>query len=411
MDKTELLELIENGENSGVELKRDEVHPHSLAKEVAALLNVEGGHIMLGVEDDGSVTGLGRGTKETEEWVMNLCRENVQPGIIPYWETVSFESSKVVGIVTLPADSPDKPYKARRGSAWVTFVRVGSTSREATREEEARLYQSSRMMRYDIKPVTGAEAGDLDTRRVRNYFRDVLGQECPDPDNRGAWTQVLLNTDIFVSDRSRVIPTVSGLLLFGMSPNRHLPQAGITATAYPAGEKAYETVDEEIIRGPLVSLLSEEGDVLDRGVIDRACDFVNRNTGSKAWLEDGRRVTKKVLPEEAVREAIVNAVAHRDYTIGVTDVEISLYEDRLEVVSPGRLPNTVTVEKMKQGYRAARNELLKEILRDYGYVEYRGMGVRYRIIDAMRRHNGTEPDLIEEDDRFTVRLWKDAKAQ
>jgi ATP-dependent DNA helicase RecG len=99
-------------------------------------------------------------------------------------------------------------------------------------------------------------------------------------------------------------------------------------------------------------------------------------------------------------------VAHRDYTITVTDIELSLYSDRLEVISPGNLPNTVTVPKMKQGYRAARNELLKDILRDYGYVEHRGMGVRRKIIDGMREHNGTEPDLIEEQDRFLVRLWK-----
>jgi ATP-dependent DNA helicase RecG len=107
-----------------------------------------------------------------------------------------------------------------------------------------------------------------------------------------------------------------------------------------------------------------------------------------------------------VRETIVNAVAHRDYTMWMTDIEISLYSDRLEVISPGRLPNSVTIEKMKQGYRTARNELIKEVLRDYGYVESRGMGVRNRIVAGMRAHNGTEPDLIEEESRFIVRLWK-----
>ena len=115
---------------------------------------------------------------------------------------------------------------------------------------------------------------------------------------------------------------------------------------------------------------------------------------------------KNVYRKFRTQSAIVNAVAHRDYTITVTDIELSLYGDRLEVISPGRLPNTVTVAKMKQGYRAARNELMKEILRDYGYVEHRGMGVRNRIIAGMREHNGTEPDLIEEESRFTVRLWK-----
>ena len=88
-----------------------------------------------------------------------------------------------------------------------------------------------------------------------------------------------------------------------------------------------------------------------------------------------------------------------------------MYSDRVEVISPGRLPNGVTVERMAEGLRAARNELLKEILRDYGYVEHLGMGVRNRIIGAMRAHNGTEPDLIEEEHRFIVRLWKDPKTR
>ena len=158
--------------------------------------------------------------------------------------------------------------------------------------------------------------------------------------------------------------------------------------------------------GPLVSLLSAQKTAVDKGVIDRAVDFAARNLATEAWLDGGRRLRRKVLPLEAVREAVVNAVAHRDYTLVGTDIELSLYEDRLEVISPGRLPNGVSVEKMKEGLRAARNELLKEILRDYGYVEHLGMGVRNRIIGSMRAHNGAEPDLIEEEHRFIVRLWK-----
>ena len=145
---------------------------------------------------------------------------------------------------------------------------------------------------------------------------------------------------------------------------------------------------------------------VEKGIIDRAVDFVARNMGTHARLEGGTRRRQEAFPREAVREAIVNAVAHRDYTFAGTDVEVSLYSDRLEVISPGRLPNGVTVEKMSEGLRAARNELLKEILRDYGYVDHLGMGVRNKIIGSMFAHNGTRPDLIEDANRFTVRLWK-----
>ena len=85
----------------------------------------------------------------------------------------------------------------------------------------------------------------------------------------------------------------------------------------------------------------------------------------------------------------------------------SLYEDRIEVISPGRLPNTITPERMKTGTRAARNQLLKDIMSDYNYMEHRGLGVPRKIVKLMREQNGTDPDLVEEEDRFLVRLWKE----
>ena len=407
MNQSRLSELVAGGEGSRVEFKRDDCHADDIAKEMSALLNLEGGAILLGVEDDGQVSGLIRTRKDAEEWVMNIARNNLQPAIIPVWTLITAEEGKMVGVIELPADSPGKPYKAKRGGSWVTYSRVGSTSREATREEEGRLYQASKLVRYEIKgvPDTGFDSFDLD--RIRTYFGDILKRQSPSRSDMENWRKLLCNSDLLVESGGNLQASAAGLLLFGKNPNRRLPQAGVTAVAFAGTGKDYNTVDEERIRGPLASLLSRRGAVQDKGVIDLAIDFVQRNMGSTAWLESGRRRRKKAFPPDAVREAVVNAVVHRDYAREGTDIEVSLYDDRLEVISPGRLPNGVTVEKMKEGVvRVARNELLKEILRDYGYVEHYGMGVRHRIIESMRNHNGTEPDLIEEDHRFIVRLWK-----
>ena len=408
MNRTELFEFITHRENSRVEFQRDDCRPDDLAKKMSALLNLEGGVILLGVEDDGRISGLTRNREAAEEWVTNITRQNLQPAIIPVWTCMTMESGQEVGIIELDADSPGKPYKARRGKAWVTFIRVGSTSREATREEEGRLYQAARLVRYEIKavPDTGLESLDMD--RIENYYRNVLKRSVPARADLENWQRLLLNSDLLVvQGDDKAGASVSGLLLFGEDPNRRLPQAGVTAVAFPGRAKEYNTVDEERIRGPLTSRVSRRGAAVEKGVIDRTVDFVKRNMGSVAWLDGGRRHRKRAFPLDAVREAIVNAVAHRDYAREGTDIEVSLYEDRLEVISPGRLPNGVTVEKMKEGVvRVARNGLLKESLRDYGYIEHYGMGVRKRIIESMRRHNDTEPDLIEEDDRFIVRLCK-----
>ena len=407
MTKTELLELVFNGENSRVEFKRDSVRSESLAKEMSALLNLEGGFILLGVEDDGNISGMLADRKSVEEKVMNIARQNIQPAVVPVFTSIMMDDHNSVGIVELYADSPGKPYKARKGNAWVTYVRVGSTSREATREEEGRLYQAARLVRYEIKPVPDMGLNSLDFDRIEDYFRVTRKRSVPSRDDAEGWQQLLLNSDLLVGIGDRFCASVAGLLLFGKNPNRRLPQAGVTAAAFPGVEKDYNTIDEERIRGPLAPLTSMRGSAISKGVIDRTIDFVERNMGSAAWLDGGQRYRRKAFPSDAVREAIINAVTHRDYAREGTDIEVSMYADRLEIISPGRLPNGVTVEKMKEGVvRVARNELLKEILRDYGYVEHFGMGVRNRIIQSMRDHNGKEPDLVEEDDRFKVCLWK-----
>ncbi len=405
MNRTELMEIIRNDESSGVEFKRDDVRPQSMAKEIVSLANLEGGYILLGVEKDRTVTGLTR--SDIEEWVMNICSNNIQPAIIPYFEIVVWEGDKKIGVITIPKDSPDKPYKALRGSQWVTFVRMGSTSREATREQEQRLYHASGVIRYDVKPVPGSSLKDLDIGRLINYFRDIRGQTCPAEEETEQWETLLVNTEIMVESRGKAIPTVGGLLLFGKNPNRYLPQAGISAVAYPGTEKDYEAIERVITRGPIVARFTAEEDIVDTGLVERVLDFVRRNAGSSTYLVEGRRIDKPDYPEEVIRETIVNAIAHRDYTISGTDIELSIYSDRLEVISPGRLPNTVTVDRMKTGCRVTRNELIKEVLRDYHYVEATGLGVPRKIVAGMLKHNGTEPDLIEEEYSFTVRLWKE----
>ena len=409
MNRMEMANIIEKGENSGVEFKRDDIRPEKLAKEVSALSNLEGGYIFIGVEDDGSVTGVLR--PDIEGWVVNVCSNNIQPPLIPYIEMIPRADDKKICVITIPDDSPDKPYKARMGRRWVTFVRTGSISREATREEEQRLHQAFGVVRYDIKPVPGSSLEDLDLDRLTNYFRDIREQDCPEKEDTKLWELLLINTEIMVGSRGRPIPTVAGMLLFGSDPNRFLPQGGISAVAYPGKEKDYETIEATVIRGPIVARFSKDNVTIDTGIVERSIEFVRRNTRSNSYIKDGRRIDRADYPEEVIRETVVNAIAHRDYTISVTDIELSIYGDRIEVISPGKLPNTITIERMKTGCRATRNELIKEVMRDYNYIDARGLGVPRKIIAGMKKHNDTEPDLIEDEHSLTVKLWKEKREE
>jgi len=407
MTRAELIELIRNDETSGVEFKRDDIPMTKLASEMVALLNLRGGHILLGVEEDQTVSGLTRDPRKAEEWVMEVARVHIQPATIPYWETVRWDADTIVGIVSLSEDAPDKPYKVKKGSAWVTKVRVGTTTRDATREEEARLYQQSGRIEYGLKPVQGAEATILDHRRLEDYFKRVLGwKPFGDPESE-EWRTQLVNLDLAVRRHQRTAPTVNGVLLFGSNPKRFVPQSGIRAICYTGEEPDYATRADEDLRGPLAPLLDRGGGaLLEPGLVDQAWDFVRRNTAPAARMEGLRRADRWEYPKSVIREVVTNALVHRDYSIVGTDISLTIYSNRLEVTSPGRLPNTVTPEGMRSGMRYARNQTLVNVMRDYGYVDARGMGVRIKIIPGMREHNGTEPDLIEDEYRFTVRLWK-----
>ena len=176
MTKSELLELIANGENSGVEFKRDDLHPEDLAKEVVALANFQGGRILLGVEDDGAITGIQR--PDLERWVMTtVFGSYVHPMILPYYEEVRIDAQHRVAIVTI-SQGATKPYVVRRRDREDIYIRVGSTSRLASREQQARLYAIGGMLHSELLPVSGSSLRDLSPGAVgRLSLNDSWGQD------------------------------------------------------------------------------------------------------------------------------------------------------------------------------------------------------------------------------------------
>ena len=399
--RTELLEIIANGENSGVEFKRDDLRTQDLAKELVAFSNLEGGMVLLGVEDDGTISGLMR--QDLEEWVMNVCRDRIRPAIVPFFEVVrGVKDGNDVAVVRVTRGYDVHALWHNNTNRYL--MRVGTQSREATQGELARLFQQRGSVRAELRPVSGASLANLDRRRLRSYFGDIRQQDVPADKDEEAWQSLLINTEIMTEQGV----AVGGILLFGTTPNRFLPHAGIDAVAYPGTEPDYDARERTALRGPMAPLLSEDGNIVDNGLVEQALDFVQRNTRVIVETRGGMRVERPVYPRDALREGIVNALIHRDYLLTSTDVELAVYSDRLEIVSPGRLPNGITPDRMRHGARAARNQLLKDVMRDYRYLEHMGMGIPRKIVRGMREHNGTEPDLVELDERFLVRLLAQA---
>ena len=396
--RTDLLEIIANGESSGVEFKRDDLETQDLAKELVAFANFDGGSVILGVEDDGSISGLSR--QNLEEWVMSVCRDKIRPPIVPFFEMVrGLEEDKDVAIVRVTRGLDVHALWHNNMNRYL--VRVGTQNREASQEELARLFQRRGSLRAELKPVSGSGFANLDLRRLRNYFEVIRQQVVPTDADVQGWMSLLDNTEILTDESA----TLVGMLLFGVSPNKFLPHAGIDAVAYVGEEQDYTSLQRSYLRGPMTPILSDEDRVVESGLVEQALDFIRRNTYKEATLDKGRIQERSRYPDEALREGVVNALIHRDYLLTSTNIQLAIYSNRLEIVSPGRLPNDITPARMRAGTRAARNQVLKDVMRDYRYLEHMGMGIPRKIIKSMQRHNGTEPDLIEQDETFTLRLF------
>ena len=370
------------------------------------MANLRGGMVLLGVEDDGTISGIQRDDLET--WVMDtVFGRYVHPMLLPFYELVTLEDGLRVAVVSI-AMGTAKPYVLRHNGREDIYVRVGSISRLATREQQARLFESGGMLHSEMLPVSGAAFDALDRERLQDYLLALAGdRELPSTDE--AWQRRMIGLG-FMTETGVLAPvcTIAGLVLFGRTPRRFLRQAGIRWMAFDGNDKSYQALDDTTLDGPLVGRFGPEGntrELIERGLIedlmDRMQPFVS--VEGEALADGLRRQRTWHYPPEALREALINGLAHRDWTRAL-EVDIVAYADRLEILSPGALQNSMTIEKVLAGQRSPRNPLIVEVLRDYGYVDARGMGVRNKIIPLMREFNSTEPGFEATEDYVRIVL-------
>lgn len=406
MTKSELFEMITNGENSGVEFKRDDIRPEQLAKEIVALANLQGGRIFLGVEDNGFIRGLQR--EDTQEWVLNVFRDKVFPLIIPFYEEIQIDETKRIGVITI-SQGVSKPYMLKHHNREDVFIRMGDRSEPASREWQLRLFESGGLLHVETLPVSGSSFSDLDLDRVHFYLATVIGD--PDlPKSNKEWEERLLGLGFLTTDATGIVVcTIAGLVCFGIRPRRILRQSGIRLMVFDGMDKEYRAVLDTVINAPLIGRWrtnhAGQRELVDEGLIERFASLVTAyiQKESSEIDEHMRREKRWIHPWEAVREAVINALAHRDWSRN-TDIEVVKYADRLEVISPGRLPNSMTVSKMIAGQRSPRNNIIMEVLRDYGYVDSRGMGVRTKIIPLVKAFNKVDPIFEATEDYLKIVL-------
>jgi ATP-dependent DNA helicase RecG len=321
---------------------------------------------------------------------MNVCRTLVNPGVIPYYEEVQIDSGTRVAVVYIDMGYSKPYYMERGGEKRTYYIRVGSTSREATREELSRLFQSSGFYHYDVAPVANTSIEDLDMAELEKYFSTYHGLKLGNLTDSEV-KNILINSDIMQTTEYGDVLSVGGLLLFGKRPQKFLPNSDITFAYFQGNNLSDELLDRKVIEGSLPKL------------IDDTVKTIQRNLKAASKIKGLKRI-EKVLPKEVFREAVTNAVAHRNYSIGA-DIRVYMFADRIEVRSPGALPNTVTIDKIKIGsYSYPRNPLIVQHLRDLRYIDRLGRGV-HMIFRRIAEIGLPEPGLREEGEEFILTLF------
>ena len=378
MEWFEVEERLLRGETLHTEFKEGPIHPDDLAAELVAFANTDGGWLICGVTDDRRVVGV-EDPDRLAQHVDQVAYQNCEPPLTVLQETVESPKGKTLLVVRVPKGDL-RPYRTRRGDY---FVRTSSGKRRASRQELLRLFQATESLFFEETLVLQATIDDLDLDAFRRFCETVLG-EVPVEDR-----QLLVNWRLVREAEGRRHPTVAALLLFGREPQRFLPYAYLTAARIPGSDTAGEPSDVKRVEGRLWDILGN------------TARFLHIHLRTPHRINDFAAESFPELPEAALREIVVNALVHRDYTVH-GPVRVFILDDRVEVRSPGKFPNTVTVAMVKSGLaHVLRNPILYTFFYRAGLVTDTGNGLR-RAILLIKDAVGKEPDVREQGNEVVV---------
>ena len=382
----ELAARIVRGENLHTEFKGQLPHPDDLAAALVAFANTDGGDLFLGIDDGGATPGV-PDVDRTAQRVDSVAYNNCAPPITVLQETVATETGTVL-VIRVPRGE-GRPYRTNRG---VYYTRTTSGRRHASREELLRLFQADARVFYDETPVQRSTVADLDDDAADEMLA-AIGERGHELAIAGLPQQRLFaNWGLLAEDTG--CPTVAGTLLLATAPQRFLPHAYISALRIPGTEIATPPMDQKRIDGRAFDMLVGAERFLEFHLLRR-----HRIRGMEPEVVPE-------LPPSALREVLVNAVAHRDYTVA-GPIRVLVFEDRVEVRSPGGLPNSVRLSQLPAGVHVLRNPTLYNLLLKRGLVTDAGSGIP-RLIQLVREHTGRAPALHLAGEELVVTLPRTA---
>jgi ATP-dependent DNA helicase RecG len=374
-----LAELLKSAEGKTLEFKRDLSSPEGVLRSLVAFANTAGGVVLIGVEDR---TRHVRGVADPlamEERLANLINDSISPRLLPELDILPWRSTHVLAVQIYP--SATRPHFLKSaGSEAGTYVRVGSTNRKADRDLMEELRRFVRGEAYDEQPIPDLDAEAIDFRAASESFAAVRKLKPAD----------LETLRLMTTCNGRQVPTAGGVLLFGRQRETYFPDAWIQAGKFEGMDRSH-VADHAEIRLPLPQ------------AVDAAIGFVQKHNQQSAEIGAARRIDRWLVPPTAVREAVINAVAHADYSQRGAPIRLALYKDRVEIENPGLLPFGLTVDDLRSGISKLRNRVIGRVFHELGLIEQWGSGIQ-RMTAACRDAGLADPMLEEIGTRFRVTI-------
>jgi predicted HTH transcriptional regulator len=381
-----LHELIERGEDSFLQLKVRFDSVDQLAAELCAFSNSEGGKILVGVSDHGDIVGLDQQQlQKLNQDISSACSQKIDPPISVTTKNV-MSGDKLVVVIEVPRGA-NKFYMANGRDVW---VKVGADKRRASREEIQRLLQESANLFADEGAVDGTSLADLDLREFRELYERRIKESF---DESSTPVETLLeNMKLMVNGKC----TLAGLLLLGKKPQYKRPSYVVKAVSYVGSDPAgSEYKDSRDIEGTIPQMFKA------------SIAFLTNNLRMLQKDQDFNSIGILEIPRVALEEAVMNALVHRNYYIA-SNIRIFMFDDRVEIRSPGKLPNTLTVESIQYGIHIERNPIIVSLLRDFEGIPYRGIGTGIQRIQRECEESGIKVEFhnLEKEEQFHVIFYR-----
>jgi ATP-dependent DNA helicase RecG len=355
MDLSELKKVVLRGEDSRHQFKEDIRYGDSLAAEIVAFSNSRGGAIFIGVSNKGELIGLSsKDVDRINQLISNSASQQVRSPVAIQTENILVGEERIVIVLTIP-EGIDKPYFDHQGVIW---LKSGADKRRIhSKEELRRLFQEVDLIHADEVPTrVGLEAIDLSP--LSTFLHKTYQEALPDSDVE----RLKLLENMNLSSNNRV--NLAGLLLFGKKPQLYKPEFIVKAVSFAGSKVTDSYLDSEDFVGTLST------------IFQNALAFIMRNMRKVQKQKGVNTIGEPEVPQIVFEELLVNALIHRDYFISAP-IRLFVFEDRVEIISPGSLPNHLTIEKICAGNSIQRNPILASFAAK-GLLPYRGLGTGVR---------------------------------